>query len=253
MSKTKGEIFIMMKRTKKFFADFKTFISRGNIIDMAVGVIIGGAFSAIVTALTNKIIMPLVNYVLALSGADGLESAYTFLKWVEDPENLGHADLTKSIFIDWGAFITAIIDFLLIAMTLFIILRVAMKSSEMFKHNLEKAKTGRLTKEEKAAMKEQGLNYKDKEAVANYRADVAAKAAEEKAKADAQAAAAAEAEHLANPTERELLKQIRDMMVSQYTPATLPASEPAAEAKPAAKKPAAKKATTAKKTTTKKA
>lgn len=250
----------MMKRTKQFFADFKKFISRGNIIDMAVGVIIGGAFSAIVTALTNKIIMPLINWLLSLGGTNGLESAYTFLKWVEDPLNPGKADLTKSIFIDWGAFITAIIDFLLIALTLFIILKVAMKSSELFKRGAAEAKKGRLTKEEKAAMKEQGLNYKDKEAVASYRADVAAKAAEEKAKADAEAAAKAEAEHLANPTEQELLKQIRDMLVAAYTPMTLPAAEPVAEAKvaevaakPAAKKPAAKKATTAKKSTTKKA
>ena len=49
---------------RKFFRDFKAFISRGNVIDMAVGVIIGGAFSAIVTALTNKILMPLINYLL---------------------------------------------------------------------------------------------------------------------------------------------------------------------------------------------
>ena len=70
-----------MKRTKKFFTDFKKFITRGNIVDMSVAVIIGAAFSAIVTALTNKIIMPLVNWVLAITGGDkGLESAFTFLK-----------------------------------------------------------------------------------------------------------------------------------------------------------------------------
>ncbi|MCQ2564650.1 MAG: MscL family protein, partial [Clostridia bacterium] len=50
---------------KKFFKEFKEFISRGNVVDLSVAVIIGAAFSAIVTALTDKIIMPLVNWVIA--------------------------------------------------------------------------------------------------------------------------------------------------------------------------------------------
>ena len=66
---------------KKFFKEFKQFITKGNVLDMAVGVIIGSAFSSIVTALTNKILMPLINALLAMGG-NGLESAYTFLKVV---------------------------------------------------------------------------------------------------------------------------------------------------------------------------
>ena len=97
---------------KKFFKEFKTFISRGNIVDMAVGVIIGSAFSAIATALTNKIIMPLINLLLSIGGENGLEKAYTFLKKVYDVN--GELDLTKSIYVDWGAFITAIINFFII-------------------------------------------------------------------------------------------------------------------------------------------
>ena len=55
-----------------FVKEFKEFAMRGNVVDMAVGVIIGGAFSAIVTALTNQIIMPLVNWVLSICvGKDG--------------------------------------------------------------------------------------------------------------------------------------------------------------------------------------
>ena len=50
---------------KKFFREFKTFITRGNVMDMAVGVIIGGAFTAIVTALTNNIIRPFINWIVA--------------------------------------------------------------------------------------------------------------------------------------------------------------------------------------------
>lgn len=128
---------------KKFFSDFKKFITRGNIVDMAIGVIVGSAFSAIVKALTDKIIMPFINYLLSLGGT-GLSSAYTFLKKAED--DLGNIDLANSIYIDWGAFITAIINFLIIAFTLFIILKVAMKSSEMLKLAREKAVKEILTK-----------------------------------------------------------------------------------------------------------
>ena len=51
---------------KKFFKEFKDFISRGNVLDMAVGVIVGGAFTAIITALTNQILQPLINWLIAL-------------------------------------------------------------------------------------------------------------------------------------------------------------------------------------------
>ncbi|MCH5180004.1 MAG: large conductance mechanosensitive channel protein MscL [Erysipelotrichales bacterium] len=106
---------------KKFFKEFKQFISKGNVLDMAVGVIIGGAFSAIVTALTNNILMPCINWILG--GEDGLQGAYTFLtkKYVEGTTEI---DLASSIYIDWGAFITAIINFLLIALVLFIIIKM---------------------------------------------------------------------------------------------------------------------------------
>ena len=93
---------------KNFIKEFKEFISRGNIIDLAVAVIIGGAFSAIVTALTQQIIMPLVNWALAaVGGKEGLESAYTILS---PGYTDGVLDLTKSIYIDWGAFISAILN-----------------------------------------------------------------------------------------------------------------------------------------------
>ena len=108
---------------KKFFAEFKKFISRGNVVDMAVGVIIGGAFSAIVTALTNQILMPIINWILAaIIGKNGMEGAVTILSRAED--EAGNLDLANSIYIDWGAFITAIINFLLIALVLFIIIKM---------------------------------------------------------------------------------------------------------------------------------
>ena len=59
---------------KKFFGEFKTFIMRGNVLDMSVGVIVGGAFTGIVNGLTNNILKPLINWVLSLIlGSDGLD------------------------------------------------------------------------------------------------------------------------------------------------------------------------------------
>lgn len=193
---------------KKFFQDFKKFISRGNIVDMAVGVIIGGAFSAIVTALTNKIIMPLINALLALGGT-GLESARTIIgtpvyKVIGDATS--GIDWSATIYIDWGAFITAVIDFFLIAMVLFIVLKAVMKSSELFRQATESAKKGRLTKAEKIEMKEKGLDYKDKAVVATYRAEKVKEA--EIAKAEAEAKKKAEEEEKYKNSTEYLLKEI---------------------------------------------
>lgn len=195
---------------KKFFRDFKKFITRGNIIDMAVGVIVGGAFSAIVTALTNQIIMPLINALLALiGGKDGLAGAVTMLRPAYQADGVT-IDLANSIYINWGAFITAVLNFLIIAFTLFIVLKVAMKSSEMFRDYTKKALKKRMTKEDKAELKARGISRKDKEAVAAYFIEKDAKAAEEKAAAE-EAARLAEEEAKKNTTEY-LLKEIRDLL-----------------------------------------
>ncbi len=198
---------------KKFFADFKKFISKGNVIDMAVGVIVGNAFSAIVKALTDKIIMPLINWLLAFGGADdGLASAFTFLKKVVKED--GTIDLANSIYIDWGAFITAILNFFIIAFTLFVILKVAMKTNELYKqardkaiHDLEK---NSLSKEDKKELKKRGVSLKDKEAVKAYliekhEAEALKKQEEEKAQKEK------EQQALENSTEY-LLKEIRDLL-----------------------------------------
>ena len=143
---------------KKFFKEFKAFISRGNILDLAVGVIIGGAFSAIITALTNGILMPLINALLA-QGGNGLESAYTILVPAYDAAN--KLDLANSIYIDWGAFITAIINFLLIALVLFIIVKAMMSARNAVEKNAKKWPT----REELKTLKDEGVNIKDKKAV----------------------------------------------------------------------------------------
>lgn len=184
---------------KKFFADFKKFITRGNILDMAIGVIVGGAFSKIVTALTNKIIMPLINYLLSLGGT-GLSSAYTFLRKAYDAT--GKIDLANSIYIDWGAFITAVIDFLLIAFTLFCIIKIAMKSSELLRSTTKKIVKSAPTKEEKRELKAAGVNLKNHEEMKTALNELRERKAAEKA-----------AEEEANkpvpkPTTEELLAEI---------------------------------------------
>lgn len=112
------------KSSKKgFFKEFKEFISRGNVLDMAIGIIIGGAFTAIVNALSNNILKPIINWILAsILGKDSLSEVYTFLvkRYAEDNVTI---DLAQSIYIDWGAFINAIINFLLIALVLFLIIK----------------------------------------------------------------------------------------------------------------------------------
>ena len=115
---------------KKFFSEFKKFISRGNVLDLAVGVIIGGAFTAIVTALTNGVLKPLINYVISLIiGGDDATGIYTFLKVVKDGD--GVVDMAASIYIDWGALISAIINFFLIAFVLFLIIKAINKAKEL--------------------------------------------------------------------------------------------------------------------------
>ena len=207
-----------LKGIKKFFAEFKTFITRGNVLDMAVGVIVGGAFTGIVNGLSNFILKPIINWLIALIiGKNGLEGAVTILG---DPALLedGTIDLANSIYIDWGAFISSIINFLLIAFTLFTIVRIM--------NNVAKARERALLEleqevNEKKAIKKirKEQNIGRKEALALYEAKVeAAKAAKaeeeriaaEKAAADEAAAKAAEEEKAMANT--KLLAEIRDLL-----------------------------------------
>ena len=106
-----------------FLKDFKEFAMKGNIIDMAVGVIIGGAFGKIVSSLVNDIIMPAVSVV---TGSDG----FTNMKYVITPAQEATAEgvaAVEEVAINYGLFIQNIVDFLIIALSIFIALRVIMK------------------------------------------------------------------------------------------------------------------------------
>ncbi len=111
---------------KKFFEDFKAFISKGNIIDMAVGVVVGGAFSKIVSSLVADIINPLIGL------ATG-KVALSDMKFILQPEIIDEATATVTqaeIALKYGNFLQMVIDFLIIAFSIFVVLRVMMKAQE---------------------------------------------------------------------------------------------------------------------------
>ncbi len=192
---------------KKFFEEFKKFITRGNVVDMAVGVIVGGAFTAIVNGLSNFVLKPLINALLAvILGGDALDQVYTFLITAYDAE--GAIDLANSIYIDWGSFINAIINFLLVAFVLFSIVKIINRVREKGKKLEEKMAIDGPSKEDRKEMKKRGIKFSDADAVAAYYEEKAKK--EEEAKLEAEAKAKAERE--ANPTTEDLLKQIRDIL-----------------------------------------
>ena len=171
-----------MKRIKNFFIDFKKFISRGNILDLAVAMVVGSAFTAIVTSLVNDIIMP---FICAIFGSATVEELYFLVNGAE---------------IYYGKFIQAIINFLLVALVLFIVLRLVMNASNAFKRTI----TEYPTKEEKKQLKELGIKTKNKKELIN-----ATKELREKNKP---------APVPPKPTQEELLSQILEELKKQnYT------------------------------------
>lgn len=171
-----------MKRIKNFFIDFKKFISRGNILDLAVAMVVGSAFTAIVTSLVNDIIMP---FICAIFGSATVEELYFLVNGAE---------------IYYGKFIQAIINFLLVALVLFIVLRLVMNASNAFKRTI----TEYPTKEEKKQLKELGIKTKNKKELIN-----ATKELREKNKP---------APVPPKPTQEELLTQILEELKKQnYT------------------------------------
>ena len=165
-----------MKTT--FFKDFKAFITKGNVIDMAVGVVIGGSFGKIVTGLVNYIINPFVALFVKSGSLDSIKTVIT-------PEVLDEAGevLTPEVAILWGTWAQTVTDFLITALCIFCVLRVIMVA----KNKMEAKKI----------------------------AEEQAKAEEEKAKAD-EAAAALGARQAAleeaQLNQAKLLEEIRDIL-----------------------------------------
>ena len=128
---------------KKFFSDFKDFALKGNIIDMAVGVIIGGAFGKIVTSLVNDIITPLIS--LATGKVMLTDLKYVFSEAVLD--EAGNI-ITPESALCYGNFIQCVIDFLIIAFSIFMILRIAMNAQKKFEELTKKKQEEEAVQEE---------------------------------------------------------------------------------------------------------
>ncbi|MCM1369216.1 MAG: large-conductance mechanosensitive channel protein MscL [Candidatus Amulumruptor caecigallinarius] len=107
----------------KFIEDFKAFALKGNVIDMAVGVIVGGAFGKIVTSLVNDILMPVITIITGNSG-------YANMKYVIKEATPATADgvaAAEEVAINYGLFIQNIVDFFIIALCIFIALRYTVR------------------------------------------------------------------------------------------------------------------------------
>ena len=111
----------MKEKSKGFISEFKTFILRGNVMDMAIGVIIGGAFATIVTALTDDFINPIIN---SIGGK----------------EIKGQLAIWGGQYLNWGHFVTSVINFLIMAFILFLMLKGVNKLVEAGKKKKEEPK-----------------------------------------------------------------------------------------------------------------
>ena len=189
---------------KKFFQEFKKFISRGNVFDMAVGLIIATAFNKIVSSLVNDIIMPLVTMA---TGANSLADLSIPLRIVDGEVTLAFA---------YGAFLQTIIDFLIIALSVFLMVKIMVNSQKKFKEvqGFLKAEAGEkarkvkkeLRKKAKEEGKKFGVLWKEHKLEQKRIAEETKKAAEELKKQQE------EAEKLAHPGEEALLMEIRDSL-----------------------------------------
>ena len=112
---------------KKFLEEFKTFISRGNVMDMAIGVIIGGAFSSITTALVSNVVTPLLAVIFNSPNTDALNIT---LRAAEGEK--------EAIVLGLGTFVGAIINFLVIALVLFSVIKAMNKAAELTKSKAKK-------------------------------------------------------------------------------------------------------------------
>lgn len=119
----KAVFFIYIIMANKTLSEFKQFILKGNVLDMAVGIIVGGAFNKIVSSLVNDIIMPPIGYLIGGVNFSELKAR------VGGPES--------EVYINYGNFIQEVINFLIIALTVFVIVKAVVKMS-----NLRKAEEG---------------------------------------------------------------------------------------------------------------
>lgn len=118
---------------KKFFNEFKTFIMRGNVLDMAVGVIVGGAFGKITTSLVNDLLMPFISWICGTRDMSVLNVV------VRPAEIVDGEVVREAITLGFGSFIGTLIDFILIALVVFLIIKAVNEAHKMFEKKEEEA------------------------------------------------------------------------------------------------------------------
>ena len=193
---------------KKFFEEFKKFITRGNVVDMAIGVAVAGAFTKIVNAFTNGFVSPIVG--LVTGGASLAEQ-----KWILRPAEIETLEdgteklLNPEVAFLWGNFVQMIIDFLIIAFVLFIVMKtfnkISAKAKEVNAEIKDNLKPAKVKEAEEAAAKAEAEKKAAEEAAAKAKADAdAAKAEAELASYKAQIACTENTE--------KLLTEIRDLL-----------------------------------------
>lgn len=192
---------------KKFFAEFKEFISRGNVFDMAVGLIIATAFNKIVSSMVNDLLMPLITWA---TGAASLADLSIVLRVAEDGTKLTW---------NYGNFLQTVIDFFIIAMSVFLMVKLvntSRKRLEGLSKEFQDMYFG-LTPIERRNLRKKAKQEKIpfKQVLVDYHSEKLAKLSADKAKAEQEERERAEAERLLNPTETDLLKEIRDLLKTQ--------------------------------------
>ena len=166
------------KKKSSFWKDFKAFISRGNIVDLAVAVVVGAAFTAIVNSLVNDIIKTLITL---LFGGEDMSDLVVVLRTIVDPDT---NEIVDTITLNYGNLIMAILTFLIDAFVIFTVLRIVRNAQRKLKEGAEALKQ-KMTKDG---------------------------ASEEEAQPVAEAAAPAVPAEPPKPTTEELLAEIRDLL-----------------------------------------
>ena len=185
------------KAKSTFWKDFKAFISRGNIVDLAIGLVVGAAFTAIVNSLVNDIIKPLI---ALLVNGDFSELVVILRPAVYDTD--GITVLQEAITLNYGNLIMAILTFLIDAFVIFTVLRIVRKAQNRIREESAKLR-------EILSKKEDGeLAAGSEDAVAEASASAAESAAEA-------AEAVSETVASATPAAEQLLAEIRDLLKSQ--------------------------------------
>ena len=151
----------------KFLEDFKAFALKGNVIDMAVGVIVGGAFGKIVSSLVNDIIMPVITL---CTGGTGFENMKFVIRHGIPATEEGQAAV-EEVAVHYGTFIMNIVDFFIIAFSIFVAIRVTVK----FKEKWEKPEPAPEPEAEPAPTKEEVLLGEIRDLLKQQNTDLEAK------------------------------------------------------------------------------